>query len=175
MEILWKGTVSTEFRANRPKLCGNCTFPQNFHTRKLVEITVFFAAAANWYSHSAFWKIQKKSEKIFRFCHIKKTGAWCLKRRNTVISFLGVWFITHLKIFSPYKLCDVCLFRCTAALKIFREFPVKHRVYFSILWSFLWSCSEQLLCREPVSTCFCKKDVISRIFENLKNTQSWRR
>ena len=29
--------------ANRPKLCGNCAFPQNFHTRKLGEITVFFA------------------------------------------------------------------------------------------------------------------------------------
>ena len=24
------------------KLCGNCVFPQNFHTRKLDEITVFF-------------------------------------------------------------------------------------------------------------------------------------
>ena len=31
------------FVANRPKLCGNYAFPQNFHTRKLVEITVFFA------------------------------------------------------------------------------------------------------------------------------------
>ena len=36
-EILWKGT------ANRPKLCGSCAFPQNFHTRKLDENTVFFA------------------------------------------------------------------------------------------------------------------------------------
>ena len=42
MEVLWKGTVSAYFRANRPKLCGNCSFPQNFHTRKLGEITVFF-------------------------------------------------------------------------------------------------------------------------------------
>ena len=24
------------------KLCGNCSFPQNFHTRKLGEIKVFF-------------------------------------------------------------------------------------------------------------------------------------
>ena len=29
VEILWKDTVSVEFRAIRPKLCGNCTFPQN--------------------------------------------------------------------------------------------------------------------------------------------------
>ena len=28
--------------ANCPKLCRNCAFPQNFHTRKLGEITVFF-------------------------------------------------------------------------------------------------------------------------------------
>ena len=28
---------------NRSKLCGNCAFPQNFHTRKLAEITVFYA------------------------------------------------------------------------------------------------------------------------------------
>ena len=27
---------------HRPKLCGNCAFLQNFHTRKLGEITVFF-------------------------------------------------------------------------------------------------------------------------------------
>ena len=25
----------------RPKLCGNCAFPQNFHTRKLGEIVIF--------------------------------------------------------------------------------------------------------------------------------------
>ena len=43
MEILWKSTVSAKFRANLPKLCGNCAFPQNLHTRKSVEITVFFA------------------------------------------------------------------------------------------------------------------------------------
>ena len=25
------------------KFCGNCTFPQNFYTRKLGEITIFYA------------------------------------------------------------------------------------------------------------------------------------
>ena len=30
--FLWKGT-----------LCGNCAFPQNFRTRKLGEISVFYA------------------------------------------------------------------------------------------------------------------------------------
>ena len=42
MEILRKGIISAWFPANRPKLWGNCTFPQNFHTRKSCEITVFF-------------------------------------------------------------------------------------------------------------------------------------
>ena len=36
MEVLWKVTVLI-----RPKLCGNCAFPQNFQTRKLGEIKVF--------------------------------------------------------------------------------------------------------------------------------------
>ena len=35
VEILWKGTVFAQFRTIRPKLCGNCALPQNFHTRKL--------------------------------------------------------------------------------------------------------------------------------------------
>ena len=33
----------TEFRENHRKLYGNCAFPQIFHTRKLGEITVFYA------------------------------------------------------------------------------------------------------------------------------------
>ena len=40
MEISWKGTGSAKFRANHPKLYGNCAFPQNFLTTKLGEITV---------------------------------------------------------------------------------------------------------------------------------------
>ena len=36
----------TEFRENHRKLYGNCTFPQIFHTRKLGEITVFYAVQA---------------------------------------------------------------------------------------------------------------------------------
>ena len=29
----------------RPKLCGNCVFPKNFHTKKLGEITGLFAVS----------------------------------------------------------------------------------------------------------------------------------
>ena len=43
VEILRKGTVSTQFLVIHPNLCGNCAFPQNFHTRKLFETTVFYA------------------------------------------------------------------------------------------------------------------------------------
>ena len=42
--ISWRGNFvekhSGKTQAIRPKLCGNCAFPQNFHTRKLGEITV---------------------------------------------------------------------------------------------------------------------------------------
>ena len=40
----------------RQKLCRNCAFPQNFHTRKLGEITVFYAANVRK-------KIEKTAEK----------------------------------------------------------------------------------------------------------------
>ena len=42
-EILWKDIVSAQFRANCPKLCGNCAFSQSYHTKRLGEITVLFA------------------------------------------------------------------------------------------------------------------------------------
>ena len=34
-----EGNEIFNVRANRPKLCGNCSFPQNFHTRKLGAIS----------------------------------------------------------------------------------------------------------------------------------------
>ena len=42
------GVNYIKFRANRPKLCGNCAFPQSFHTRKLGEITAFYAVRRTW-------------------------------------------------------------------------------------------------------------------------------
>ena len=41
VEILWKDI------AIRPKLCGNCAFPQNLRTRILGETTVFYAVLAS--------------------------------------------------------------------------------------------------------------------------------
>ena len=43
MEILWEGKVSIEFRAIFRTICKNCAFPENFHTRKLGGILVFYA------------------------------------------------------------------------------------------------------------------------------------
>ena len=45
-EILSKRTVSAEFRGICLKLCGNCALPQNFHLKKLGEITVFYVVFA---------------------------------------------------------------------------------------------------------------------------------
>ena len=42
VEMFWKDTGLSQFRAIFQKLCGNCAFLQNFHTMKLGEITVFF-------------------------------------------------------------------------------------------------------------------------------------
>ena len=71
MEILWKGTVSAEFRANRLKLCENCAFLQNFHIKKLGEITIFFAM-----SGSAFCFLTKK------LATLKPTKKGCLASLN---------------------------------------------------------------------------------------------
>ena len=38
-----KAQFPHSFGRIRPKLCGNCAFPQNLHNMKLGEITVFFA------------------------------------------------------------------------------------------------------------------------------------
>ena len=41
--LVWKFVGKPQFSHSFGKLSGNCVFPQNFHTIKLVEITVFFA------------------------------------------------------------------------------------------------------------------------------------
>ena len=48
--ILWKGTVTVEFGANCPKFFENCACTQNFHTRKLGEISVFYVVYASWFN-----------------------------------------------------------------------------------------------------------------------------
>ena len=56
---------------------------------------------------------------------LKKAGMWCFTCLYTILWFFDVWLITLLKLFRcaiacnveyrfpcPYKLCNVCLFRC---------------------------------------------------------------
>ena len=52
-------------KANHPKLCGNCAFEQNFHTKKLGEITLFFVV----YSSICFplRRVTKKIEFVLYF------------------------------------------------------------------------------------------------------------
>ena len=46
--------------------CGNCAFPQNFHTRKLGEITVFYAVFA--FKSISFHKFFPKGLVDMSFC-----------------------------------------------------------------------------------------------------------
>ena len=77
MEILYKGTVSAQFRVNCPKLCENCVFPQNFHTRKLAEITVFFAVIDNnnlkWFASCLSRRKQYIKHKNIKTSHLDIT------------------------------------------------------------------------------------------------------
>ena len=57
MKIFWKRTVSAGFLANCLKICGNCTFSQNFDTKKLSEIAVF---------HAMFDKLLKELQSGFK-------------------------------------------------------------------------------------------------------------
>ena len=56
--LVWKfcgkARFPHRFRASRPKLCRDCAFPQNFHTKKSGEITVFFAVSAS--AQPVIWK-----------------------------------------------------------------------------------------------------------------------
>ena len=81
MEILWKGTDSPQFQANRPKLCGDCAFKQNFHTRKLDEITLFFAVTD---------RLNRNLHVILKFTKRPKTPVIILKKHGFLWSESGI-------------------------------------------------------------------------------------
>ena len=63
MEILWKQTVPAvlgETLETRPKIAGNSAFLQNFHIRKLGEITVTYTV----YYNESFGLLSKSFRKI---------------------------------------------------------------------------------------------------------------
>ena len=43
VKILWKDTASAKFWVNLPKLYEKCVVPENFYTKKLGKISVFYA------------------------------------------------------------------------------------------------------------------------------------
>ena len=52
------------YTVNRPKLCRNCAFPQNLHTRKLGEVTAFFALVDGG---TTIWTSSKKKVHLVTF------------------------------------------------------------------------------------------------------------
>ena len=73
-----------QFRANRSKLCGNCAFPQNFHTRKLGEMSVIYAIMYCVYENTIreydtnFYNLRNVTTNNHYF--LKKLGSKYLKK-----------------------------------------------------------------------------------------------
>ena len=106
VEFLWKGTVSEQFRANCPKLCKNCAFWQNFHTRKVGKILVFFAVLDKE-SHSDFlsliWSplyviISQATKTQLKWGRLKKNKTKTSKKSSRV-------FLITLKGGGEWKCC----------------------------------------------------------------------
>ena len=92
MEILWKGTVSAEFWGNRPKLCGNCAFSQNY-----VKLRYFLQG-----KFVDFGKIVTEFS-IIKPCRYKRLRYVYLKKVT-----LHYFFCYYLFIFTPFSLCEKC-------------------------------------------------------------------
>ena len=74
------------------KLCGSCAFPQNFHTRKLGEITVFFVVY--------FPRVSKKWPNVLRLRRGLKSFCGLLAAWNRR------WWIFFLTLFSIDSMCS---------------------------------------------------------------------
>ena len=77
--------------ANRPKLCGTCAIPQNFHARKLGEIMVFVS----------FGIFKKSRKKIRNFNRTGLLGSIKLVDLNCK-KLVFVTINTELNELSPY-------------------------------------------------------------------------
>ena len=66
--ISWCGSFAEK---NRPKLCGNCAFPINRHTRKLSEIALFYAVIC-------FINISLKLQNIISHLRKYKNFLFCI-------------------------------------------------------------------------------------------------
>ena len=84
MEILYKGTVSAEFRANCPKLYGNCVVLQDLCTRKLDENTAFYAVLpTSFIPGTKARKFHKQVLMLFVFSYFTR-----LQKQETDSSYL---------------------------------------------------------------------------------------
>ena len=111
---MWKFCGKAQFRANRPKLCANCAFPQNFNTGKLGEITAFFAV-----------KLIKKmcciTESILRKAHIIHA--------------------IHLNTATSCRLENLYLEFCSLSTKIGEANTIKKLLQKNFFWKILWDWS----------------------------------
>ena len=75
--MVWKFCGKAQYR---PKLCGNCAFPQTFHTIKLGEITVFVAVIIKQPLTQRLREVLRKHSylyKVFMLLWLKSYGVQC--------------------------------------------------------------------------------------------------
>ena len=94
LKILWKHRVYAEFRSIRLKLCGNCAFPQNFHTKKLGKITVVYTVIKDV---SFFWTVINSVSVFNSDQYLTLSWRWSLSYRNQPTDLLSKsmvdWFL----------------------------------------------------------------------------------
>ena len=101
MEILWKGTVSAQFRAIFPKLRGKCAFPQNFQTMKLDEITVLYTLNDPSISIRA---ISPSLHMYFSYISIVLFNSFLKAWGDAKASFPSIYEILQFRFLAPLKL-----------------------------------------------------------------------
>ena len=77
----------------RPKLCGNCAFSQNFHTRKSGEITVFFCSDC-----CKLLSLIKKSndgEIIYKQHHLNQMHQYLMRQKIRIIKIQTITVQIH--------------------------------------------------------------------------------
>ena len=103
VEILQKRTVIHSNSKNTicPKFCGNCALPQNFHTRKLGETTVYYAVTiiiiiiinmkGSFFFQFGFHNFGKSNKQVLEkglCCVFNCSGSWKYLQKLTTCSFL---------------------------------------------------------------------------------------
>ena len=96
--------MSAGFLANCLKLCGNCTFSQNFDTKKLSEIAVF---------HAMFDKLLKELQGRFK-CWVDRT----FNNINFIIYLTSRVYMVQ-KFYHFHKIPDCKTFDVTGFITIY--------------------------------------------------------